>query len=74
MTERPEKNGRAEPEDIRVRMRPKTPPRDTGQAACEPGGGPKTHSNDYEPNSEKMITTDQIKEIVRRLDSLGRHL
>ena len=36
MTERPEKNGRAEPEDIRVRMRPETPPRDTGQAACEP--------------------------------------
>lgn len=41
MTERPEKNGRAEPEDIRVRMRPETPPRDTGQAACEPEGDRK---------------------------------
>ena len=74
MTERPEKNGRAEPEDIRVRMRPETPPRDTGQAACEPGGETENSFERYEPNSEKMITTDQIKEIVRRLDSLGRHL
>ena len=71
MTERPKKNGRAEPE-----AGPNAPenPAEGYRASRLRTGGPKTRSNDYEPNSEKMITTDQIKEIVRRLDSLGRHL